>query len=71
MNLVKLTKIYDSLKTIELLKKQLDKLHTEHLKVFVDESINNTKLRRSLYFTSSKLLQLLNKNFEEMTITPK
>ena len=70
MNHVKLTKIYDCLKTIEILKQHLDNLHTQHLKIFVDESINNTKLRRQLYFKSAKLMNILNSHFDAITLKP-
>ena len=67
MNNIKISKIYECLETIDKLKTTLDELLLEHLKLFKDETTNNKKTRRTLYFMSNKLMYILNNQYEGIT----
>jgi len=71
MNNIKISKIYESLETLDKLKTTLDELLIEHLKNFKDEKINNKKMRRTLYFMSNKLMYILNNQYDGITIKNK
>ena len=55
------------LETMDKLKTTLDELLLEHLKLFKDETTNNKKTRRTLYFMSNKLMFILNNQYEGIT----